>query len=156
MSQQEPRLVRVRQGRMIGGVATGLARHLNLDVTLVRLAFVALTFVNGIGLLVYLVMWIIMPDEERIGYDTGDSVRANVDEIAGQAQRLGQQMGDSLRNGGNKQVQIAVGIGLMGLGMLFMAQQIGLLSLRGLGSFFWPVILIVIGVGLLSRRTRGE
>jgi phage shock protein C len=156
MAQNEQRLVRVRQGRMIGGVATGLARHLNLDVTLVRLAFVALAFAKGIGLLVYLVMWIIMPDEEMAGGDVSDSLRANVDEIAGQAQRVGQQVGDSLRNGGNRRVQMYIGIGLMGVGVLFMLQQIGLLSIGGLGGLLWPVILIVIGVALLSRRSRGE
>jgi phage shock protein C len=156
MAQNEQRLVRVRQGRMIGGVATGLARHLNLDVTLVRLAFVALAFAKGIGLLVYLVMWIIMPDEEMAGGDVSDSLRANVDEIAGQAQRVGQQVGDSLRNGSNRRVQMYIGIGLMGVGVLFMLQQIGLLSIGGLGGLLWPVILIVIGVALLSRRSRGE
>lgn len=158
MAQQGPRLVRVRQGRMIGGVATGLARHLNLDVTLVRLALVALAFINGLGVLIYLVLWIIMPDEEMTGMDTADAVRANVEDIAGQAQRAGQKMGESLRgNGGNQQVQIVIGVGLMGLGALFMAQQLGLLSLvHGLGNLLWPLVLVAIGIALLTRRTRGE
>lgn len=155
---QENRLVRVHEGRVVGGVATGLARHLKLDVTLVRLAFVALTFINGIGVLIYLVLWIIMPDEEMVGGDTSDSIRANVEDIASQAQRAGRQVGDSLRGeGGNTQVQLFIGVALVGLGVLFMAQQIGLLSfVGGLGQLLWPLVLIGIGAILLSRRTKGE
>ena len=155
---QRDRLVRVHQGRMIGGVATGLAQNLNIDVTLVRLAFVALAFLKGLGILIYLVLWIIMPDEEMNEGDPGDSLRANVEDIAGQAQRAGQRVGESLRgNGGNRQVQVLVGVGLMGLGVLFMAQQIGLLAIvGGLSGFLWPVVLIAIGVALMARRTKGE
>jgi phage shock protein C len=155
---QNGRLVRVREGRVVGGVATGLARHLRLDVTLVRLAFVALTFINGIGVLIYLVLWIIMPDEEMAGRDPSDSIRANVEDIAAQAQRAGQQVGDSLRGeGGNRQVQLFIGVALVGLGALFMAQQIGLLSfVGGLGNLLWPLVLIVIGAVLLTRRAREE
>lgn len=158
MAQERPRLVRVRQGRMIGGVATGLARHLNLDVTLVRLALVALGFVNGIGLLVYLVLWIIMPDEEMASSEPGESLRANVDEIASQAQSVGQRVGDGLRTeGGSRQGQVIIGVALMGLGALFMAQQLGLFSLvQGLGQLLWPAVLIAIGVVLLTRRAREE
>lgn len=57
------RLYQIREGAMISGVCNGLAAYLNIDVTIVRFAFVALAFLSGgIWLLVYLVMMFVIPD----------------------------------------------------------------------------------------------
>jgi len=56
------RLYRIHEGAMIAGVCNGIAAHVNLDPTLVRLAFVILTMLWGTGLLVYLVMAIVVPE----------------------------------------------------------------------------------------------
>jgi phage shock protein PspC (stress-responsive transcriptional regulator) len=55
------RLTRSRKNRMILGVCAGLAEHLNIDKTLVRLAFVIATIPGGWGVVVYLVLWALMP-----------------------------------------------------------------------------------------------
>lgn len=47
---------------MISGVCAGLAKSLDTDPTIVRLIFALSLFLSGIGLLAYLVLWIIMPD----------------------------------------------------------------------------------------------
>jgi phage shock protein PspC (stress-responsive transcriptional regulator) len=60
---EEKRLVRSRSDRMLAGVAGGLAEHLNMDSTLIRLIFVVLTLAGGPGLLIYLILWLIMPEE---------------------------------------------------------------------------------------------
>ena len=50
-----PRAVRPLRGRVVAGVALGLAQHLRLPVWLVRLAFVVLAFAGGIGIVLYAV-----------------------------------------------------------------------------------------------------
>lgn len=55
------RLYRSPQGRMLGGVAHGLAVHLGLPVRWVRLAFVLLFFAQGIGALLYAAFWFVVP-----------------------------------------------------------------------------------------------
>jgi phage shock protein PspC (stress-responsive transcriptional regulator) len=56
-------LVRPRKGRFIAGVCAGLARRFGMPVALVRIiAIVALIFA-GLPLWVYLVLWIIIPNE---------------------------------------------------------------------------------------------
>ena len=57
----EKRLVRVEEGRMIAGVCTGLARYLGVDVTIVRVIFVLLGIFALGGVLLYLILWLIMP-----------------------------------------------------------------------------------------------
>ena len=62
MSEQTKKLYRSRQERMIGGVAGGLGEYLNVDPTLMRLAFVILTFFGGSGIPIYLIMWLVIPE----------------------------------------------------------------------------------------------
>ena len=50
-------------GRMLAGVAEGLARYFGVDATLVRIAFVVLTIVGGAGIPLYLAGLLLIPDE---------------------------------------------------------------------------------------------
>lgn len=51
------------RGRLVAGVAAGVAEYLDLDVALVRIALVALTFLGGIGIPAYIAGWLLIPDE---------------------------------------------------------------------------------------------
>jgi phage shock protein PspC (stress-responsive transcriptional regulator) len=57
------RLLRLREGRMVAGVCAGIAAHFKVDVKLVRLGFGIFTIFYGIGILIYLVAWAILPEE---------------------------------------------------------------------------------------------
>jgi phage shock protein C len=56
-------LRRQRDGRVLAGVATGLARYLDVDVALVRVGFGALVVIGGIGIPAYLACWLLVPEE---------------------------------------------------------------------------------------------
>jgi phage shock protein C len=57
------KLYRSRSDRMLGGVCGGLGDYFRVDPTLMRLIFVVLFLLGGHGLLVYLILWIIIPLE---------------------------------------------------------------------------------------------
>ncbi len=57
----QKRLTRSRTERMIAGVCGGIAEYLNVDPTVVRLIWVLVAFLAGAGVLLYIIMWIIMP-----------------------------------------------------------------------------------------------
>jgi phage shock protein C len=60
-------LERAREGRKIAGVCMGFARHLDIDVTLIRLVWLVLALASGgLGLIAYVVAWIIIPEEPMI------------------------------------------------------------------------------------------
>ena len=61
------RLLRVRQGRIVAGVCAGLGANFGVDVNLVRLAFGVLTVFYGLGILLYLIAWVILPEEGEDG-----------------------------------------------------------------------------------------
>jgi phage shock protein PspC (stress-responsive transcriptional regulator) len=56
-------LVRPRQGKIIAGVCAGLARRFGVSPTLVRVLFVLSCLLPGPQILIYLVLWIVMPRE---------------------------------------------------------------------------------------------
>jgi len=58
----EKKLTRPVEDRMLAGVCAGLANYFNLDPTLVRLLFVVFFFLGGSAFLVYLILWIVMPE----------------------------------------------------------------------------------------------
>ena len=60
------RLYRLRNDRVVAGVASGLAAHLELDPVWVRLAFVVLAFIGGLGFLLYIVAWVVMPAADGV------------------------------------------------------------------------------------------
>jgi phage shock protein PspC (stress-responsive transcriptional regulator) len=124
---------------MIGGVAAGLARHLEVDVVWVRLAFVLTAiFASGLGLVAYLAAWVIIPAGDA--HDAGSSSRT-APEGAGSA-------------------RFWVGVGLIGLGSLVLLDRLLSPLQARLGwispsQVLVPLAIIVVGA-LLWRSSRGE
>ncbi len=60
---ENKRLYKDRQKQMLCGVCAGVAEYFNIDVTLVRLLFVALGLAGGSGVLFYIIAAVVMPDK---------------------------------------------------------------------------------------------
>jgi signal transduction histidine kinase len=114
---------------MLTGVSGGIAQHLGVNSTLVRIAFVATTLSAGFGIIVYLLTWLLAPLEETSGalpVPARRFPRPTVRQVLGI-------------------VLIAIGLGV-------------LLSISGLwfgGEHGWPVVLAAIGFAILWAR-RGD
>jgi phage shock protein C len=59
------KLYRRRGDRMLAGVCGGLADYFRVDVTLIRVIFIVLAVMGGAGLVIYLAMWLLVPEEPR-------------------------------------------------------------------------------------------
>jgi|SRR5579864_8732986 phage shock protein C len=69
------RLLRPRAGRKIAGVCAGFAEYFDLDVSLVRLVWLIVGVMTGVGLFAYPVAWIVMPEEpEKLAAPAGQHV----------------------------------------------------------------------------------
>jgi phage shock protein C len=62
VNKMEKKLVRSTNDQMVAGVAAGIAQYFNIVPTIIRLLFVLMALTGGHGLLVYLIMWMIMPE----------------------------------------------------------------------------------------------
>ncbi|MBI4090296.1 MAG: PspC domain-containing protein [Candidatus Kerfeldbacteria bacterium] len=90
MTQQPKRLYRSRSERVIAGVAGGLGHYFGIDPTLVRIAFIVLTFLWGGGLFAYLALWVIVPLEGKAEVEPslGKRVRLATDEAKAAAKKF--------------------------------------------------------------------
>lgn len=59
------KLVRPREGRMIAGVCAGLGRRFGMSAGMVRLLFLLSLLLPGTQVIVYLILWVLMPNEDR-------------------------------------------------------------------------------------------
>jgi phage shock protein C len=60
------RLMRPRANRKIAGVCAGFAEYFDLDVTLVRVVWLLVALMSGVGFIAYPIAWIVMPDEPEL------------------------------------------------------------------------------------------
>ena len=60
---ESKKLYRSVNNKMLGGVAAGLGEYLNIYPTIIRLGFVALALMGGPGIVIYLIMWLVVPPE---------------------------------------------------------------------------------------------
>lgn len=88
MQNVEQRFYR-SSNRIFGGVCAGLAEGLHIDPLWVRVGFVILVFLQGVGLFVYIILWLVMPERlEAGGQRSGfDAMSADLRRIWGQIQQ---------------------------------------------------------------------
>ena len=91
------RITRSRSDRMIAGVAGGLAAYFGIEPMFVRLAFVVLTALNGLGALLYLALWFIVPNESSISNVTPPDARSNVQTAVEEMQAFAEQIVERVR-----------------------------------------------------------
>ena len=124
-----PRYYRATDGRLVAGVARGLAEHLGVNVVLVRIAFVALTFASGAGVMMYAAFWLFVPQAPAPAAPNAAASPA----IAGRGRDVGQ----------------LIALVALTVGALLLARVLGF----GIGgTLFWPLAIAGLGVVLLWRE----
>ncbi len=67
-TKEKRRLYRDTNDKFLGGVCSGIASYTNIDPAVIRLIFVILTLATGLGVLAYIVMWVLLPPKDLEGY----------------------------------------------------------------------------------------
>lgn len=138
--ENNKKLQRDTQNKVIGGVCSGLANYLGLDASLVRLFFAIAFFIFSTGFWVYIILWIVMP----AGYSVQNEANYFVSPD-GTTEVSQETQGDGLRTP-NSKGSLTAGLILIGIGVL------GLLN-RYIPEInwqtAWPVLLIVLGLFLI-------
>lgn len=157
--------------RILGGVCSGLAAGLHIDPLWVRLGFVVLAFLQGVGLLIYIVLWLVMPEQ----VEGQEGTRSGFDSMTADLRRIGGELrgtfggtsrspasGDSTSSSAETNTastppatpaalagrqSIALGIVLVVVGLIILGANTGLVQ----WSIIWPAVLIVLGALLLAR-----
>lgn len=143
------RLYRSQQDQRLGGVCAGLGHYLGIDATWIRLIFILLALGGGSGLLIYFILWVVVPEEGQEGLPPSETVRNGVDQIAERARLFGR----SLESGEHRErTAQLMGMGLIVLGAYLALRSLNLIWFRWFRfEMLWPLVLVGIGALLLVR-----
>ena len=119
----------------LGGVASGLARHLGLPVLWVRVGFIALAALGGAGVAFYAGLWMTLPSDARFADEAPGLASAT---RGGRRPRRSRRLAD---------VGPVAAVGALALGLVILVQ-----TLLGPGFLFWPILLGILGVAILWRQ----
>jgi signal transduction histidine kinase len=129
------RASRDSESPIVGGVASGLARHLGLSLLWVRAFFVLTSALGGLGVFLYAGFWAMLPSDSR--FETGTPG-------AESASRGGRRPGRVRRLA---DAGPTVALAALGLGVVLVVQ-----ATLGGGAVFWPVVIGLAGLALLWRQ----
>lgn len=145
--EQAKRLFRSKTNRMIAGVCGGLGEYLTIDPTLLRIAIALLAFAGGFGLAAYLVLWLIIPEADKVGQTLEQRTTDAAHEMKMAAEKAGQMVRTGDRNNG----KILVGILLVAFGVLAFGHTLWPWSFFR-WNIFWPLVVIVLGLSIIFKR----
>lgn len=148
------RLLRSQQDRILGGVCAGLGKYLSIDTVLVRLFFIVFTMVGGIGPLLYIILWIVVPSEEQVAGSGAQPHTFDGEVIRERAENFRDEVVSAVNKSGNK-TGLYVGIGLVLFGIYIFIKNLNLPWLAWLNSnVILAGLIIVAGAALLYVALR--
>lgn len=140
------KLYRSEKDKWIAGVLGGLAEYLDVDSTILRIAYVVFTLASaGAGIIGYILAVIIIP-KQPMGHQPPPAAKTE----GGSTPMSETSSTQSTARSNN--ASMVIGIILVGLGALFLFNNF--IDIRW--HLFWPAILIVIGLVLLGKALMGE
>ena len=152
------RLHRSSDNKFVFGVAGGIAEYFDVDPVIVRIAFVLFAFANGLGLLIYFILALIMPKEDSTFTEPRDVARENFHSMVDDASEA--IRGSSAGNLASPNISSRRNIFallLIAVGALWLLSNLGLFWFWWFKwSVVWPVALIGIGAFLLYRRSNNS
>ncbi len=148
---ERPPLRRSRSDRIIAGVCGGIAEHLGLDPTLVRVAALLAAYLTSGGIvLAYLVLAIVMPEAPEDGsFEASERPEgkgtAMVETDVGDDTTGSAALREKRGKGG-----IWLGVALVVLGIAMLIEQFTSIDIWR----FWPVLLIALGASIIIKGAR--
>ncbi len=132
------RLYRSRQKRILAGVCGGIAEYFKIDPLIIRLLFVFIFFLNGAGIIAYIIGWIIIPEKPYDHFDNENEIKDDYEKESFTLDRTNQRF---------------IGIILIIIGaFIIFSRVIPLIVWRN----FWAIILIVLGISILVKGVSGS
>lgn len=138
---EHQRLFRNKKDLWIGGVAGGLSEYFKIDPIIIRMVFIVLALAGGGGVIIYIILWAILPARDDMAINISNqntgNMTENMDNQTTSVSGEGKKENQSTQRG-----SLAGGLILITVGILFLINQFVDISFHKL----WPVLIIVFGV----------
>jgi len=144
------RLYRSEDDKMLAGVAGGLGEYLNIDSSIIRILFVIITLLGGSGILLYLILWVIIPTKSKQEIGANENIKNNVQEMKEKAQSLASEMKNTSKKHESRTWLAIIAIVI---GVVFLLENLGIFE-PFLIRKFWPLILIAFGLAIFFKNEK--
>lgn len=151
----EKKLTRDTRDKMIAGVAAGIAKYFQLDVTWVRVAFALAAFFGGSGLWIYIILWIAIPQEFSSPFTYTDYTAPKEPDFNYTAPKEPTFKSAKLERN-NTLVSLTVGSCLVLLGGYLLLREFDLIPYWFSLYKLWPLIFVIFGLVILFRAVENN
>jgi phage shock protein PspC (stress-responsive transcriptional regulator) len=148
-------LYRSRTNKVFGGVAGGIARSLNTDPAIVRLIFALMIIVGGGGILLYLILWIAIPEEPFEFFQANEATGAGSPGPSEEGQAAGTPKPYPYYPPRPNNGALIAGLILISIGAIFIIERF-LPTINLHLHDFWPLIIVFAGIGLIISSLSKE
>ena len=145
----EKKLYRDEHRKVIGGVCAGLADYLNIDVSIIRVIFLASLVMKGVGFLPYIILWIVLPKKNHIFNDPTVDYKVPPDPMGYY------DPANPFPVKKKSNYSVIGGAVLIVMGTFFLLDELNFIPDVDFGQI-WPVILIVIGFVFIFSHNKKQ
>lgn len=140
----ERRLTKSSTNKILAGVCGGIGEYFDIDPTIVRLAFVFLAFFNGMGIVIYVILAVIMPSE--------DSSKMTQMASGRDFRTTGERSPEASREIKSERTRL-LGAVLLIIGIFLLLDRLHIFEMFWwMNKFFWPLTFLAAGAWLLLRN----
>lgn len=157
MEKQKRKLYRSRTNRIIAGVCGGLGQYFDIDPILVRGVFILLALIDGLGILLYLILLIIVPKEpgSKAEVKKEEKIHELAHGLKDKAESLADEFKDDFRSKESSQIRrkTIIGIIIIAIGSIFLLERVFSLQIMR-WSLLWPAMVILIGFLIIFKKKK--
>ena len=152
---KQKRLYRSRTDRVLFGVCGGLGKYFGIDPVIFRILFVIFFFIDGVGLIAYLIMVLIIPNERGVGKD--DKEKGEVDEFAEKIEKSAEELASKIETGefiSSGKSANYLGIFIIFIGLFFLARETLPLQWLFHSDVILPFAIILLGLYIVLKSKK--
>ena len=152
MENQPKKLLRTKKDKVIAGVCAGFAKYFNLDPILVRAAFILLGLINGAGIILYIILMIIIPEEtedKEKEKTTEQKIEQATETLKQSAHELAEKMKE--KRPWIQEKRNIIGLIIVAVGIIALINIV--LPLHWLNwKILWAAGLIIVGLYIIFKK----
>lgn len=157
------KLYRSKTDKIFAGVCGGLADYFDIDATIIRLLFILIVAFGGSGLIVYLLLWLIMPKSSN---EPAIITEEKVKEVAQEIKEKAEEFRENIKNeelqpkvrshlhDSNRRRGGLFGWILLILGLVFLFNSFAPTWMRIHAFSYWPLILVFLGLVMIVNSNK--
>ncbi|MEI7620247.1 MAG: PspC domain-containing protein [Candidatus Falkowbacteria bacterium] len=150
MSEPIKKFYRSRTDRIIWGVCGGLGEYFGVDSTLIRIAFILLAFGSGVGVMLYIILALLVPNSPEEKIKASEKVDVLAEELGDSAKKIS----DEMKKNSDHHTRNIIGLIILTLGVAMLLKEAFHLYINW--GLIYPFMIVLLGLYLLDSYNKNN